>query len=345
MRSNVVNFMKKTYPVIFALVFWGVSIAPILDPNLSINTIEKGFMGHDELIENYNNLRIAFGDHVFPNVIVGNNGWMFYTGERSIDDYQHTNAFTESELADLQKGFDSLFDQLLQKNITFIVVIAPDKNTIYPLHIPDQIKIVGSESRLDQFINYMLDYGKTPIIDLRPDLLEASRIEDVYYKTNTHWNPYGSFIAYEDIMAALFQRYPGPGSYPMSDYEAVHWGLITHDLTRILGTPNIQEDYWTLQPKFDIGIKFTEEPFSDGTNIRRSSNQDPNLPSALIYHDSFLVGVIPFLERHFSQTTSIPRTSTSGIWNLNWVDQVHPDIVIYEFVERFLNFNVLDLNQ
>ncbi len=333
----IMTILKRIYPIIFTFAFWGISIVPALKPGVDIITFDKTFLGHERLIEVFNNLRLTIGDRVFPNVIVGNDGWLFYTGDRAIDDYQHTNAYTESELADIQKKIDAIYSQLQPKGIMLVVVIAPNKNTIYSEYMPDQIKVIGSKSRLDQFVDYMHEYGQTPIIDLRPNLLEASKNEPVYYKTNTHWNSLGMYIAYANIMSILSQRYPYLVAHPLSEYDAFGGRLGTHDIPRILGTPNIREKFSGLQPKFETRINFREIQLSDNTKIRLSWNQNQNLPSALLYHDSFLDGVVPFLEPHFRQTTSIPHSSVPGLWDFNWIDQVHPDIVIIEWVERSLN--------
>lgn len=328
---------KRIYPLIVALIFWGISIVPVFKPNISISTFEINFLGHDKLIEYFNTLRLRLGDRVFPNAIIGNEGWLYYTADRSMDDYQDTNPYSEHELADYQTRFDALYDRLREKNITLVVVIAPDKNTIYPQYLPGQIKKIGGKSRLDQFVDYMNEHGKTPIIDLRAELIKASKTEQVFYKTDTHWNPLGGYIAYTKIMSVLSPRYPELVSHPLSDYEQVHGGLIMHDIPGILGMPQIREDYWAFQPRFEVGTNLRQIPLSDGTFVRLSWNQNQNLPAALIYHDSFLDGVIPFLEPHFRQTTSLFRSDVPELWNINWVDQVHPDIVIIEYVERYLN--------
>jgi hypothetical protein len=180
-----------------------------------------------------------------------------------------------------------------------VVVIAPDKSTIYPEYMPDQIKVIGSKSRLDQFVDYMHEYGQTPVIDLRPDLLEASKTEQVYYKTDTHWNLLGAHIAYAKIMSTLSQRYPELVSHPLSEYDVVQGGLVTFGIPMMMGMPNLKEDYWTLQPIFATGTNFREIPLSDGNIVRLSWNQNQNLPCALIFYDSFLTTVIPFLEPQF----------------------------------------------
>ena len=227
-----------------------------------------------------------------------------------------------------------------------VVLIAPDKNTIYPQYMPDQITKIGDKSRLDQFVDYMHKYGKTPVIDLRSELIEASKTEQVFYKTDTHWNPNAQYIAYRDILSVLSQRYPELVPHPLSDYEVVDEGPVRFGISFMLGMPNMKEDSWTLKPKFATDTNINNIPLSDGTFVRFSMNQNQNLPSALIYHDSFLLDVVPLLEPEFRQTTSIPSSSIPGIWNIGWVDQVHPDIVIIEYVERFLNIQMyLPFNQ
>jgi predicted transcriptional regulator len=339
MSFDIVRMIKRVYPIIFALAFWGILIVPVLKPDVNLRNFEKTFWGHEKLIEVFNTLRFALRDHVFPNVLSGNDGWLFYTGDRSIDDYQHTNPYTDSELADYQKGLDAKFSELQQKGIMLVVVIAPNKSTIYTEYMPDQIKVIRNESRLDQFIDYMHEFGQTPVIDLRSDLIVGAKTEQVYYKTNTHWNPLGAHIAYTRIMSELSQKYPELVSHPLSDFELVQTGLMTHDIPIILGTPNIRENSWNLQPTFEVGTITKELPLSGGGKVRLSSNQNQKLPGVLIYHDSFFLGVVPLLEPHFSQTTSILRTSVPGLWDFNWIDQVRPDIVIIESVERFLNFD------
>ena len=331
--------MKRVHPIIFALAFWGILIIPVLEPGINIKTFEKAFFGHEKLVEVFNNLRFALGDRVFPDVIVGNDGWLFYSGDRSIDDYQRTNAYTDNELAGYQEELDAKYSELQQKGIMLVVVIAPNKSTIYPEYMPDQITVIGRKSRLDQFVDYMHKYGQTPVIDLRPDLLEAAKTGQVYYRTNTHWNHLGAYITYAEIMSELSQRYPELISHPLSDFDPVQTGLMTHDIPVILGTPNIRENSWYLQPNFEVGTISREVPLSDGRKVRLSWNQDQNLPGVLIYHDSFFVGVVPLLESHFSQVTSVFRTGVPGLWDFNWIDQVDPDIVIIESVERFLNFD------
>src|SRR6185503_11425114 len=103
------------------------------------------FYGRGRLINLTSNLRLKMGDRVFPKVIVGEDGWLIFTGEGDIQDYQRAEAFTEDELAMFQADLDALSANYAARGITLLVVVVPNKNTIYPERVPSQITVLGNE--------------------------------------------------------------------------------------------------------------------------------------------------------------------------------------------------------
>ena len=55
-----------------------------------------------------------------------------------------------------------------------------------------------------------------------------------------------------------------------------------------------------------------------------------------MYYDSFFFRVIPILAEHFHQGVLVQNYTGGGLWNLSWVDERKPDVVIIEFNERYL---------
>jgi hypothetical protein len=43
------------------------------------------------------------------------------------------------------------------------------------------------------------------------------------------------------------------------------------------------------------------------------------------------------LGEHFQRGIFVQNFSGGGIWNLSWVDEQQPDVVIIEFAERYLD--------
>ena len=85
--------MKNIHPFIFALVFWEISIAAVLKPDVSLNTFQKDFGGHDPLIGDFNTLRLRFGARIFPAARLGKDGWWFFIGDQSMNIYQAANPY------------------------------------------------------------------------------------------------------------------------------------------------------------------------------------------------------------------------------------------------------------
>jgi hypothetical protein len=58
----------------------------------------------------------------------------------------------------------------------------------------------------------------------------------------------------------------------------------------------------------------------------------------IMYHDSFGVGLQPFLRHHFKQATYILNSSTPVASNMDWIERTKPDVLIIEIVERSLPY-------
>ena len=59
---------------------------------------------------------------------------------------------------------------------------------------------------------------------------------------------------------------------------------------------------------------------------------DPSLPRAVIFRDSFVSRLVPFLSEHFSRAVYLWQND----FDANAVEQERPDVVIQEIVGRHL---------
>ena len=325
----------RIYPLVFIAAFIGLLLIPLRTLALDPNTIEDSFYGRERLIAWTANLRVLLGDRAFPKVVVGQDGWLVYTAENDIEDYQRVTPFTDAELARIQKSLDALHARYAQQGITLLVVVPPNKNTIYPEKVPSEIPVYGEESQLDQLIAYLHQYGQTQILDLRTALLAAKKDQQIYYATDTHWNDYGAFIAYQQIMAALGKNFPNLVAYPESDFRVVKRAPEFLDLSINIGATLFPEQRIQFAPKFEDHTTYKNVTVA-GRKIMFSYNPDASLPKLILYHDSFFFRVIPLLGEHFSNGIYIQNYVGGGLWSLSWVDEQKPNVVIIEFAERYL---------
>ncbi|MBV6452101.1 MAG: hypothetical protein MHPDNHAH_02854 [Anaerolineales bacterium] len=328
--------MKEKYSIALIAVFIGLLLVPLRTLALDPYAIEDSFYLRGRLVTLVSNLRLAIGDRVFPKVVVGDNGWLVYIAEGDIEDYQKVELFTEEELNQFQQNLDSLSVRYAEQGITLLIVIPPNKNTIYPERVPSQIPVIGSESKLDQLVNYLRANGRQQVIDLRSALLAAKEERQMYYATDTHWNDYGAYIAYSALMAEVSEKFPAAEAHLPSDFEPVVSEPDALDLASVIGATTLDESKIQFAPLFDLSANYKTVNLG-GRKLMFSYNPDSSLPDLVLYYDSFFFNVIPILGEHFHSGLYVQNYSGSGLWNLSWVDERQPDVVIIEFAERYLS--------
>jgi hypothetical protein len=327
--------MKIRYSYLFIAVFIGLLLLPLRTLALDPATIGDRFYGREQLIALAANLRVLIGDRVFPKVIVGDNGWLVYTAESDLKDYQKADAFTPAQLARIQESLDALSSRYAKRGITLLVVIAPNKNTIYPDRVPALVPVIGTQTKLDQLTSYLQEHGKTQLLDLRPALMAARTEREIYYATDTHWNDYGAYIAYSEVLSSLKKRFPDLGPRPRSDFRVVREAPELFDLAKNTGGLWIPESKVRFVPRFETHTSYTNVDIG-GRKLMFFSNPNQSLPKLVLYHDSFFFRVIPLLGEHFSSGLFVENYIAGGLWSLSWVDELKPDVVIIEFCERYL---------
>jgi|CXWL01.1.fsa_nt_gi hypothetical protein len=302
---------------------------------LGITNFQDNFYKKDFLIEKANLLRMKLGNRVFPVVLLGKDGWMHYTGDGELNYFQNTRNMANEK--DLIKKLTTLNQYLKSQGVTLFIVVAPDKSTIYPDTLPGQIAPLSTQSWLDSFISYSGDDNLPVLVDLRPVLQIVRREQDVFFKSDTHWNGYGAFAAYTTIINALGNSYPELKPYKVSDlnFKLVSTDPEVRDTARMMGITAITESNFLVAPKKPF-VQTLHPAVYYGYN-QFSSIPDSELPTLLMFHDSqgahYLNDYMSmnFGESHFIHYLSIPEYLTQES-----IRQFKPDIVVIEIVERAL---------
>jgi alginate O-acetyltransferase complex protein AlgJ len=270
-----------------------------------------------------------------PTVVKGRDGWFFYGEDGSLDDYAHADPLTPSAQDNWREAVERARDWLHGRRIPYVFFIAPDKYVIYAEKMPDTIRVLHPTSRTDQ-VYEALAHSQVAI-DVRAALMAAKARERIYQKTDTHWNDRGALAAYQLIIDAVRRQNPAtPPAWTRQDFEEVTREVNGMDLAGMMGlTRVIREVDLALVPKRPRLARVVEpageEPTApEGrlvTEIPRSS-----LPRAVIFRDSFVSRLAPFLSEHFSRAVYLWQND----FDANAVAQEHADIVIQEIVGRHL---------
>jgi len=306
---------------------------------------EEQFAWRQRLRDAYNQVRwTAFGALV-PSVLQGKDGWFFYRSEKAkdgpgIDDAMGQLRVDAATLERWRTILRARAAEMERRGIRYIAAVAPNKQTIYPDLLPDGVPAHrAGPTRLEQALAH-LDPGLP--IDLTPALRAARAESQIYFKTDTHWSPTGAFVGYRVLTERLAALLPGVepiGRARLKEVRGPYYGdmsaiasvpLIENAAPRLFGTEEFPARcaggaaLLTVQasacPPMQIG------------QLYRTRRDDERLPKAVVFHDSFMDAMVPFLAQHFREAVF-----DRGAVNPAVILQEKPDVVIEMRVERYLD--------
>lgn len=278
-------------------------------------------------------------------VILGREGWLFYAGDRSIEDHRGLITLTPEELAKARLVLENRRDWLADQGVRYVFVVAPSKHSIYPEYLPGFLARRGGWTRFDQFVEYMGRESDLELIDLRQTLRFKKEDERLYRLSDTHWNPRGAFWAYREIMHLVNRWFP--------EAEPLDRGLLIEtsadvpggDLAQMLDLRDLfREAYPFLTPQEPCAARKTEAvnldairraiPIVPGESAGFAKGCDRSRLRGLAFRDSFLVSLEDFLSEHFAQIDFV-WTHFDRNLAADYIAAGKPDVIFDEVVERF----------
>lgn len=282
-----------------------------------------------------------FNDSISDRVLVGKEPWLFYNGRRVIDYHRGLNPFKREDLEKWRRVLEGRRDWCRERGIEYVVFFTPNKHSIYPEYLPDDIRIVRDVRRLDQLLAYMKMHSDLLIVDVRQELLEAKNKERLYHWTDSHWNDRGSFVACQVLIERLSGLFPSLRKYDESDFVKsskpdIGWGLAV-----LLGLEDIiHEERLVCQPKDgwpqlemirkglcpSSGRTFEGEP-----PFALEQDLDGGL-NVVVLRDSFFDNLVKFFAPHFRRSVYYWQYE----FDIAVIEHEKPDLVLQEILEREL---------
>jgi len=323
--------------VIFAF-FWMMSNSIAY----GLAEFDNNFHKRKYLIENFNHLKLKIGDRVFSQVLIGQDGWMEYTGGSNLDDFQNSCPITDESVHQIARNIQLCTENAQKQGRIFLVLVAPNKASIYPDKLPSEIRSLADKSRLEKIGDYLEQNNLPKIINPTSALKLAREDYQVYFQTDTHWNSIGAYVAYIEIIKTVSQYYPEIKAFPIKKFGFKRGNPIARDLADLIQAKYIVEA--DLVPVFRDAFAY-DTTLPDPFGFRGfSSTSDKSAPSLMMFGDSFgFTYLNDFLKMHFSRSFYFHRDSSSKYLNNQIFDQFDPDIIIYQVVERNLQILETDL--
>ena len=274
--------------------------------------------------------------------IFGRDDWMFCNYDNSIGYYCGSNLMSEQQMADRLSLMQRLQQICDSRGIKLQFMIAPNKEQVYSEFMPTYT-IENSYKKVQRFVDYARQNSSIKIIYPLEELRAAKNIMSTYYKYDTHWNHYGSFIATQALYKAMGLAYVSPDSVSYTDGSCI-WGLV---ITAGLSWQDYERDYDHIpnyKPEVELFNTDGEIDFihTEKSAVYRTDSTAADDSRFVMIGDSFRLYMMPYLERDFAHVSIAHRDNVNDVCD----DIRQADILVVECVERLddsLNGTILEL--
>lgn len=349
--------MKNKVFSFFILVFLILSIVPAINFYSGVKKLKiKYIYNVDFIIPMINRFLYSYGVNVKPGqVIVGKQGWL-YLG----DDYAETvtlarqginSSYIEKAVAKREE-LDSWNAFLKSKGVKdFKILIGPNKSSVYPEFLPSWFELSKNkkiEALIDITNNNYYISSESALFSAK----EISPEHDLYYKTDTHWNRLGAWIAFDYFIREIKDKNPEINYNQKISIKSIvekNNGDLSGFL-RLPGEIKDQDHIVEILPYSEIvtdcQIFYTNEKVECSNNPEIISQPEPLLVSSvgslnnkkvLWIRDSFGTAVSPYMARTFSNVIQVHYDNLDKEKLINIVEDFSPDYVFMTIVERSID--------
>ena len=272
------------------------------------------------------------GSNPFPqDVVVGKDGWLF-PGNKSEQNYDQALGI----IPDIELRVDSTCTQINKMkmfcdslNIDFYLAVGPDKGSVYYQYLPVESHKHGTTLRMltsKLKTNYDID-----VINLGAYFSELKDTQELYYKTDSHWNCYGAYLGTKKLLDVIREKY-AVGYLKMKDYYEIPVSGARMDLSAILdiATNEIDNRLVSLDKNYtdntyyayydDFRVPFVETKTLNNKDIRFN---------CVVFRDSFFQNMQEFLCNNVDHVVLGVQKFDKEL-----IIKEKPNFVIYELVER-----------
>jgi len=279
-----------------------------------------------------------------PQVLFGEDGWLFYNEPGILQDFLGKQPLSDEDLLAWKNKLIRTQHTLSEQGIIYRFVIIPNKCNVYTKKLPHALQQTEAEiKRIEQLQTFLADTASPQLLYLQNALQSAAKDELVYFPNDTHWTEAGCYIGYCEIINSLQSDFPNLTPLSLEKFPrktSLHHGDLSGKLLG-LGKENAvpRNQILAMNDRIETSIDWLPD-WENGENLPpvyaiRSHNPDKKL-RIVVFYDSFgNYGLIPLMQASFQKTVFI-QNRPNEITLKAVIERFHPDIVIEERKESFL---------
>ena len=294
------------------------------------------------LVRWYNRVRVLWlGVSTSEWVLVGDDRWLYQAGSPHGADMRNNWPYSEAELQHWGQVLSGKQDWLESWGAAYLFVITPNKHLVYPEYLPSSVTPIYPDSRSKQLVTFIQGNTDVPILDLTAALSGAKEELRAYHKTDTHWNAWGAYTGYREIISNLQNRHPGlrPIEFVASDFDVVDrpGGDLADGLAmrEILREAHVMLRDRLPQCAINVGIPQDADEDMMYSNVFATSCESGH-SRLLILRDSYAMALIPYLAETFAYVDYYTTSPVPLALMVELVREYKPDIVIEQRSSRWL---------
>ena len=283
----------------------------------------------------------------------GARGWYYYNNDSNLEIATGEYPLPEEKLEEILRIHLAIRDKLAAQSIEYLILMPTSKISIYPEYAPvgdGAVRITP----VDIVADYLEQNSDLRIVRLKGTLLEEKEQQQVFFKTDTHWTFGGAYAAYLEIIerlhdwglcdsgAAQVTTVPGTHRGEFGAMMGVNLGEEKTVLTVINDAHAVSDQ--------DEGKKLSEEDEARSALFRKDIQAEDIKYPCFCFHNAgsadprrvMFFGDSMFGGWNLPQLFAENYAEFLYVWNYDvrerLIEDMQPDIVIYEITERYLNY-------
>ena len=258
--------------------------------------------------------------------IEGLDGFLFHRDHDALDQLSATVVLRQRQIDVWMDALRARRAWCAANGRTMRVMVIPEKHVVYREKLP-RVQLSPHRAAMQLLEAADGELGAQILYPLNA-LRLASKIKPTFFKTDTHWNGYGAFVAYRTLIESLATEFP----LESVREEELIWK--ERPFVGDLGVRYTDEHGETIEyaePTSTYKLVFQNHRFDRGA-VHIYENERRDLPTCVLYRDSFSNFLIPYLMRGFSRLVAVSSISC----HYDLLDQEKPDVVLFAIIERFI---------
>jgi hypothetical protein len=268
-------------------------------------------------------------------VLLGKQGWMFLD---DLTEYRGLSIAQPEAIEGWKEGYLQRQHWVEQRGPHFLLVIAPQKGTVYPENLPDYAHPLANRTRRNQ---YLSSTHRLHILDLTSSMIEAKQAGSLYYKYDTHWNFLGAYFGARAIVNYLHSHFENVPAFNDQQFALTDIDNQTqtfgdegwYNLGVRIGVPFLKDRDTKIDAKAGWTARLQVTTRRRHMIVNEFTKNDPTLPSLVIYADSFGYPLKRMIAEHFRKAIFVnpfeDETTLADEFPTDIIKEERPDYFIY----------------